>query len=42
MRPSTSERDHHPLTVAPTGTPPATGITEAGITAVGAARAIRS
>ncbi|MDX2593748.1 MULTISPECIES: putative leader peptide [Streptomyces] len=30
MRPSTSERDHHPLTVAPTGTPPAAGTTAAG------------
>ncbi|WP_333777843.1 putative leader peptide [Streptomyces sp. IBSBF 3136] len=35
MRPSTSERDRHALAVAPTGTPPA-----AGLTAAGAARAL--
>ncbi|WP_317447191.1 putative leader peptide [Streptomyces collinus] len=35
MRPSTPERDRHPLTMARTGTPPA-----AGSTAAGAARAI--
>ncbi|MGW5285367.1 putative leader peptide [Streptomyces collinus] len=37
MRPSTSEREHHPRTVAPTGTP-----TAAGSTAAGAARAVPS
>ncbi|MER6472700.1 putative leader peptide [Streptomyces collinus] len=35
MRPSTWERDHHPLPVAPTGTPPA-----ARTAAAGAARAM--